>query len=108
MIHDFKKLKVGDKVIVHSSHGGEKVAEIQKLTPTRIIVNSQAYNEIGFLPSPHYNSYNKWLSIPTQSDLDRCEKKEEKKRLCKLLSNACWGEYPLETLRYACGLLKLC
>lgn len=108
MIKDFKKLKVGDKVIVHTSVGGEKVAEIQKLTPTRIIVNSQAYNELGFLTLSYYNSYHKWLSVPTQSDLDRCEKKEEKKRLCKLLSNACWSEYPLEKLRMACGLLKLC
>lgn len=108
MIEDFKKLKVGDKVIVHSSYGGEKVAKIQKLTPTRIIVNSQAYNQTGFQAAPRYNSYATWLSIPTPSDLDRCEKKEEKKRLCKLLSNACWGEYNLETLRMACGLLKLC
>lgn len=96
---EFKDLVVGDKVVVYDKYDNRRIAIVERITKTLVVVNNIKYRKSdGFASGESYISSCR-IKIPKDEEQIKAIKLEYRKRIIiRRIHNLNLNDYPLEVL----------
>lgn len=96
---ELKDLVAGDKVIVYEKYGDRKIATVERITKTLVVVNNIKYRKSNGFQSGVYGLFSGKIEIPKDEEQIKVIELEYRKRIIiHRIHNLNLNDYPLEVL----------
>ena len=96
---ELSNLQVGDKVIVYEKYGDRKIATVERITKTLVVVKGIKYRKSDGFESGTGGLFSRSIDIPKdEGQIKEIELEVRKKLIIHRIHNFNLNDYPLEVL----------
>lgn len=96
---ELSNLQVGDKVIVYEKYGDRKIATVERITKTLVVVKNIKYRKSDGFESGNNGLFTRSIDIPKDEEqIKQIELEVRKKLIIHRIHNFNLNDYPLEVL----------
>ncbi len=96
---ELKDLVVGDKVVAYDKYDNRRIAIVERITKTLVVVNNIKYRKSNGFPSGESYIYSHRIEIPKDEEqIKEIELEYRKRIIIHRIHNFNLNDYPLEVL----------